>query len=237
MLGQRSAVSRLGLTVLGLVAFACGTRSALDTLPENELVSGQGGAASSVAQVSSSLVTGTPTVGVGGMNATGAGGELVPPDSVAGVGVGGSMATTNSTVTSTAVTSSSATVASGAGGGDSVVNCGNQVCAFGSVCCFNAQNQDNNECSATGMCGKGSVPLACMGAMDCASTEQCCAVFQQFGLGPDGYKGIACKASCDEQGLGKFGLVMCSDEGTPCPVGTACKASQILPMGFKVCAP
>ena len=77
MLGQRSAVSRLGLTVLGLVAFACGTRSALDTLPENELVSGQGGAASSVALVFSGtlLVTVAPSGGLNGgaeLNATAA---------------------------------------------------------------------------------------------------------------------------------------------------------------------
>ncbi|MBM4376961.1 MAG: hypothetical protein FJ095_17910 [Deltaproteobacteria bacterium] len=81
----------------------------------------------------------------------------------------------------------------------------------------------------------GTVSLACMGAGDCAMGERCCATFQQFGPGLEGYKGAACKASCQVNEFGKLGLTLCSDEQSSCPQGTSCKASQVLPAGFKVC--
>jgi len=76
-----------------------------------------------------------------------------------------------------------------------------------------------------------------MGGSDCAMGERCCALFQQFGPGPDGYKGIACKKTCQGEQFGQFGLVICSDGVTKCPQGTSCKSSNVLPAGFKVCAP
>jgi hypothetical protein len=81
-----------------------------------------------------------------------------------------------------------------------------------------------------------TISLSCMGAGDCAMGERCCATFQQFGPGPEGYKGAECKASCQVNQFGKFGLTLCSDDQSTCPQGTSCKASQVLPAGFKVCA-
>lgn len=249
---------------LAAVVSACGVRSSLTWLGDD--VEGQGGAAPSTGSTldsGSGFVTatgagGTPmpdsiAVGVGGapldtvVAASGVGGtggapspETVAASSTAGTSTTGT-STGSSTATSTAASSTAVTStgATGAGGGTPTadVACGSSTCTDGAVCCFSPQDSTKNVCADPGTCPMGTVSLACMGAGDCAMGERCCATFQQFGPGPEGYKGASCKASCQVQQFGQFGLVLCSDEQSTCPQGTSCEASQVLPVGFKVCAP
>ncbi len=255
MSSARRLLPCCSLSLVTVFSLACGTRSELGG--PFELLgaggAGQGGASqSSSSQIGVTNVTATTdvststgvgeTVGAGGSfevtvtattgqggaevaTSTGAGGD---PSTTATTGPGPT--TTTATVGTAAVASSSST-----GGGPVEVNCVTDTCTSGEVCCFDDDNAMNNFCAMPGGCGFGTIPIACTGANDCAQGEVCCAIYQEFGPGPDGYKGVKCTTSCQTQQVGQMALVMCADDPSVCTNGMTCKDSKILPDGFLYC--
>jgi hypothetical protein len=95
---------------------------------------------------------------------------------------------------------------------------------------------NNNFCSMPGGCGQGTIQIECMGQANCAQGEVCCATFQWFGPGPDGYQGVACVQSCDDPpGPQQGAFLLCSDDPSVCTGNDTCNNSQVLPAGFKYC--
>jgi hypothetical protein len=95
---------------------------------------------------------------------------------------------------------------------------------------------NNNFCSQPGGCNQGTIEIECMGASDCGQGEVCCATFQWFGPGPEGYKGVECVASCDDPpSNGQTAFLLCSDDPNVCTGNDTCQSSMVLPQGFKYC--
>ncbi|MSP25775.1 MAG: hypothetical protein EXR75_11535 [Myxococcales bacterium] len=243
---------RFALATLLVLTAACGTRSDLNGLFGGGGLDGAGGdgfggansssvgtatvSSSSEGSIVATVSTGSTDPGV--TVSSGVGGADVTTSTGAGEAVSVSVAS-SSVVSSSVATSSVATssVASSSTGGGPVVvvNCGNSTCANGDICCFDDNNVNNTSCAKPGGCGFQTIQLDCMGEDHCDPGEVCCATYQQFGPGQDGYKGVACKTNCQSQQPGQLALIMCAHDPSVCTNGMTCKASQILPPGFFYC--
>lgn len=208
---------------LGFSVAACGSVTGIDDLFTSQSAGAGGAATTSTGHGGSVAVT---TGGIGGDSSTSGPTTSGETSSASGppmtTGSGSSSASTSSASVSSSVASSSS------GGPMNTVFCNNAQCSPGEICCYNL-TQPTDHCGQAGACGDGFAELLCNGPEDCPGAVCCGDV--DFQKNPP-YKGIACKQSCNNP---QNQIVVCSDADPTCPIGTQCKQSMYLGMGYKVC--
>jgi hypothetical protein len=127
----------------------------------------------------------------------------------------------------------------GAGGGPTTtIDCVNQTCTSGQVCCHNLANEQNSACGAPGTCmGPATIEISCQGPSDCGPMEICCGIYDFMGF-QQGYEEVRCDATCDPPQNDLTGITMCAGDPDVCPDGAMdCLDSGSLPDGFFYCDP
>ncbi len=233
--------SSIASTTLFLLLAACGARSSMfyedgeGTGGSGQGGAGQGGLASTNVSTSTASVSAVTTTVV--VSSSGPVTSSITSTGASMTTVSSSVASTvTSSVASTVTSSVANTVVSTGTGMGGMVNCGTATCTSSEVCCFDDNNMNNNFCSQPGGCIQDTIEIECMGASDCGQGEVCCATFQWFGPGQEGYKGVKCVASCDDPpSNGQTAFLLCSDDPNVCTGNDTCQSSMVLPQGFKYC--
>jgi hypothetical protein len=118
--------------------------------------------------------------------------------------------------------------------------CPPTTCKEPDVCCATGEGQGltaTYKCqSASKTCedstGAAGTPITCAIAANCPG-EICCGDNNGAGF----YNKVSCEPTCTgTSSTGGTNVVFCDPNGTDCPSGTTCQASQVL-SGFSVCNP